>query len=325
MDQFLADLPGRLEAVAWAAAGFAAAVAIFFVVYRVLAAFAGQVVARAEAAPMLGESDLEADERAVRRAERHRRLQTLSAFVLRLVRWGAYVTIVIMAIATFAPGIWDRLGGLGVGFGAAVGAALGFGAQQLVRDYLNGALILGENPYSVGDVVSIAGVRGTVEDVNLRRTVIRDMDGTLHSVPNGEVQVASNFTRGFARVNERIVVAYGTDIGRATVIINDVGEALTADPAWSSRLVAAPRVLRVEPVADPGIPILVSATVRPGAQWEVAGELRARIIEAFAAAGVELATGRKLVLAQRGGSGQAGAAVPLPEDTPGATGDAEFT
>lgn len=325
MDQFLADLPGRLEAVAWAAAGFVAAVAIFFVGYRVLAAFAGQVVARAAAAPMLGESDLEADERSVRRAERHRRLQTLAAFVLRLVRWGAYVTLVILAIGIFAPGVWDRLGGLGVGFGAAVGAALGFGAQQLVRDYLNGALILGENPYSVGDVVSIAGVRGTVEDVNLRRTVIRDMDGTLHSVPNGEVQVASNFTRGFARVNERIVVAYGTEIGRATDIINEVGAALAADPAWSSRVVAAPRVLRVEPVADPGIPILVSATVRPGAQWEVAGELRARIIEAFAGAGVELATGRKLVLADRGGAGQAGRASPPADEATAAGGDAEFT
>lgn len=325
MDQFLADLPGRLEALAWAAAGFAAVIAIVFVVYRILAAFAGQVVARAAAAPMPGESDLETDERSVRRAERHRRLLTLSAFVLRLVRWGVYATLVILAIGIFAPGIWDRIGGLGVGFGAAVGAAIGFGAQQLVRDYLNGALILGENPYSVGDVVAIAGVRGTVEDVNLRRTVIRDMDGTLHSVPNGEVQVASNFTRGFARVNERIVVAYGTDIARATTLINEVGETLAADRAWSSRLVAAPRVLRVEPVADPGIPILVSATVRPGAQWEVAGELRRRIIEAFATAGVELATGRKLVLADRGGAGQAGPAGAFADEAPGATGDAEFT
>lgn len=130
MERFLADLPDRLTALAGAAAGFALAVVIVFIVYRVLAAVANQLVTRAASAPMPGESDLEPDERTVRRAERHRRLRTLSAFVLRLVRWGAYATLVILALAIFTPGIWDRIGGLGVGFGAAVGAAIGFGRNS---------------------------------------------------------------------------------------------------------------------------------------------------------------------------------------------------
>jgi small conductance mechanosensitive channel len=204
-----------------------------------------------------------------------------------------------------------------VALGAAFGAALGFGAQQLVRDYLNGILILGENPFSVGDVVAVAGIRGTVEEVGLRRTVVRDVDGAVHSVPNGEILVASNFTRTYARVNERFAVAPGTDIARATAVLGEVCEELGAADGWTSRFIEAPRVVRVDApsAADGGIPILVSATVRPGEQWEVAGELRRRALDALRVAEVVLATGRTFVVT----------APPVPAAAPSgdAGGDAE--
>lgn len=315
------DLIDRLGAYLLAWAGDVLLVAIVlgvvWLAYRVLAGVVRRFIARAAAAPMPGEAELDGEQRATRRAERSRRLDTVAGFGLRLVRWFAIAVVATVAISAFLPSVWAAIGGLGVGFGVAIGGAIGFGGQQLVRDYLNGMLILGENPYSVGDIVAIAGVRGTVEEVGLRRTVIRDMDGTVHSVPNGAIAVASNFTRRFARVNERFMVAYGTDIARATTVINGVGESFAADAAWAPRLIEPPAVLRVEPVVDPGIPILVSFAVRPGEQWAVAGEFRRRVLEAFAREDIRLATSQRV---------QVDTALPTPAADPDAAeSGAEYT
>jgi small-conductance mechanosensitive channel len=188
------DLTDRMGSFLLVSAGnvllVAIVVGVAWLAYRVLARVARTFVARAAAAPLPGEVELDAEQRAIRRAERSRRLETVVAAGLRLVRWFTITVIAIVVVSVFLPSVWAAIGGLGVGFGVAIGGAIGFGAQQLVRDYLNGMLILGENPYGVGDIVAIAGVRGTVEEVGLRRTVIRDADGTVHSVPNGEIQVA---------------------------------------------------------------------------------------------------------------------------------------
>ena len=256
------DLTDRLGTLLVTLGGDALVVAIVIVAawlaYRVFARVVRTFIARAAAAPLPGELELGAEQQATRRAERRRRLDTVATFGLRLVSWFAVAVIVIVVISVFLPSVWAAIGGLGVGFGVAIGGAIGFGAQQLVRDYLNGILILGENPYSVGDIVAIAGVRGSVEEIGLRRTVIRDNDGTVHSVPNGEIQVASNFTRRFARVDERFMVAYGTDIARATAVINAVGEALAGDQAWAPRLFETPdraarRSRRRSGHPDPGL------------------------------------------------------------------------
>jgi moderate conductance mechanosensitive channel len=315
------DLSDRLGTFFFVTAGNALVVVIVVVVawlaYRVLARVVRTFVARAASAPSPGEGELGAEQQAIRRAERSRRLETVAAFGLRLVRWFTVAVIASVVVAVFLPSAWNAIGGLGVGFGIAIGGAIGFGTQQLVRDYLNGMLILGENPYSVGDIVAIAGVRGTVEEVGLRRTVIRDMDGTVHSVPNGEILVASNFTRRFARVNERFMVAYSTDIARVTAVINAVGEAFAADPAWAPRLIDTPAVLRVDPVVDPGIPVLVSFAVRPGDQWAVGGEFRRRVLDAFVREGIRLATSQRL---------QVDGPLPIPvADTDGAESGAEYT
>ena len=315
------DLSDRLGSFLLVTAGNALVIVIVVVVawlaYRVLARVVRTFVARAAAVPSPGEGELGAEQQAIRRAERSRRLETVAAFGLRLVRWLAVAVIASVVVAVFLPSAWTAIGGLGVGFGIAIGGAIGFGTQQLVHDYLNGMLILGENPYSVGDIVAIAGVRGTVEEVGLRRTVIRDMDGTVHSVPNGEILVASNFTRRFARVNERFMVAYGTDITRVIAVINAVGEAFAADPAWAPRLIDTPAVLRVDPVVDPGIPVLVSFAVRPGDQWAVGGEFRRRVLDAFVREGIRLATSQRL---------QVDGPLPIPvADTDGAESGAEFT
>jgi small conductance mechanosensitive channel len=298
------DLLDRLVDLALVVAGRLLAVALIILALVVLYLVGIRVVRRvarhAAVAPLPGEAELPEEDRVVRVAIRRRRIDTLVLFAGRLARVVIGVLAGLAAAAIMVPELIVALGSLGVALGVAVGGAVGFGAQQLVRDYLNGILILGENPYSVGDVVAIAGARGTVEEVSLRRTVIRDIDGVVHSVPNGEIQVASNFTRTFARVNERFAVAAGTDIARATAVLDDVCAKLATADGWAPRFIEPPRVLRVDSAVagDPGIPILVTATVRPGDQWEVAGELRRRAIEALRRARVDLAAGRTYLVSR---------------------------
>ena len=118
-----------------------------------------------------------------------------------------------------------------------------------------------------------------------RRTKLRDRSGTLHIVANGEIRIASNFTRGFGGVNLDMPIAYDADIDRAMAIIGDVGAALAADPEWADRIIEAPAAVRVETLGDIGMTIKVLGKVRAGEQWAVSGELRRRLLAAFAAAG----------------------------------------
>ena len=132
-----------------------------------------------------------------------KRMDTLDNLAGSVIRAFILVIAVVMILDQLSFNVGPAIAGLGV-----IGIAVGFGAQSLVRDYFNGALILLENQFSVGDVVSLAGVSGEVEDFSLRRTTLRDLSGTVHTVPNGEIRVASNRTRVWARINEEVQVAY---------------------------------------------------------------------------------------------------------------------
>ncbi|MFC1981669.1 mechanosensitive ion channel domain-containing protein [Chloroflexota bacterium] len=173
------------------------------------------------------------------------------------------------------------------GFGIA-GIAVGFGAQYLIRDLITGVFILMENQYRVGDVAKVADIAGLVEQVNLRKTVLRDLDGIVHHVPNGEIKVASNYTRHFARVNLDISVAYGTDLDHAFNVMNRVCNELAADENWSGSIRTIPQVLRVNKFGDSGIDIKIIGDVKPLEQWKVTGELRKRIKKAFDEEGIEI-------------------------------------
>jgi small-conductance mechanosensitive channel len=208
---------------------------------------------------------------------------------------GGLVLIIagLTILRLFGIDIGPAVAGLGV-----VGIAVGLGAQTLVKDWLAGIFIVLENQYSQGDVVRIAGVDGVVEDFSLRRTTLRDLDGTVHSVPNGQITVASNMTRLWARVNLDIGVAYDTDIDRATAIIKRVGEELRADPEWAGRLLEAPAVVRVDALADSAVTLKVLGQVRAAEQWAVGGELRKRILAAFARDGIEIPYPHRVVVSR---------------------------
>jgi small conductance mechanosensitive channel len=157
-----------------------------------------------------------------------------------------------------------------------------------VKDALNGIFILSENQYAKGDIVTLAGVTGTVEDVSLRRTLLRDIDGVLYTIPNGTVVVAANFTRDFSKVRVAIPVAPTSDLAKVREVADEVGRALAADPEYAAVVLEAPKYLRVDSIdMMGGVSVQVNGTVVPGKQWEVAGVLRARLLEAFQREGVK--------------------------------------
>lgn len=211
--------------------------------------------------------------------------RTLQAFIVMIAG--------LMVLGRAGLDIGPAVAGLGV-----VGIAVGFGAQSLVKDYLNGALILIENQYGRGDVIRVAGVDGTVEDFTLRRTTLRDLDGVVHTIPNGEIRVASNLTRVWSRINQDVTVAYGTDIDRAIDVVDRVGVEMAGDPAWKRRVLEAPRVERVEALAEYGITLKILGTVRAADQWAAGGDFRKRLLAAFKANAIEIPRPQRVVLAR---------------------------
>ena len=222
--------------------------------------------------------------RALSPAEVQRRIDTVSALLVSLTRVLVVTIAVIMVLGKFNVDVGPAVAGLGI-----VGIAVGFGAQSLVKDFFNGVLILVENQFVKGDVVRVAGVSGVVEDFTLRRTTLRDGDGVVHSVPNGEIGVASNLTRVWAQINENISVVYGTSIDEATKVVDDVGAAMAHDPEWKDRVLEAPHVVRVEALGDYGVTLKVLGAVHAEERWAAPGEFRKRLLAAFQEHGIEIA------------------------------------
>lgn len=225
--------------------------------------------------------------------ELKKRMDTLEDLGARALQSFILVIAGLMVLGRIGLDIGPAVAGLGV-----IGIAVGFGAQTLVRDYLNGSLILVENQFSKGDVVRLAGVAGTVEDFNLRRTTLRDIDGVVHTIPNGEIKVASNLTRVWARINQDIVVAYGTDMDKAIGVVDLVGRGLADDPVWKRRILEAPRVERVEALGEYGVTLKILGSVRAPEQWAAAGEFRKRLLAALEANGIEIPRPQRVILSR---------------------------
>lgn len=215
--------------------------------------------------------------------EAAKRVKTLANVFVRT----GEIVLVVVGLLTVLPELGVNIGALLAGVGI-VGIAVGFGAQTLVRDTINGLFILIENQFGIGDIVAVAGVTGRVEEVNLRRTVLRDLDGTVHSVPNSEIRVASNYTREWSGVNMNVTVAYEADIDRVTEVIDAVGRELAAERAYKPLITQAPHVVRVDAFKDSGISLKVLGVTKPMRQWEVMGELRKRLKKAFDAEHIEM-------------------------------------
>jgi len=193
--------------------------------------------------------------------------------VLRAVIWMAAV---LMIVSELGVNIGPLLAGAGV-----IGLAIGFGAQYIIRDFCTGLFIILENQYRIGDYICIGDVCGDVEDINLRTTILRDPDGAVHHVPNGEIKIATNKTKGFARINLVIGVAYDTDIDKVKEIVNKVGQDMNKDSEWKDKILKAPEFVRVDNFGPTSVDIKIRGEVKPQEQWGVLGELRKRIKDAF--------------------------------------------
>jgi moderate conductance mechanosensitive channel len=261
----------------------AAAVLAILIVAAIIIRLAHIFVSGAVRAVFTRET-LEGTSRDLTAIEVKKRQDTIETLAVNVIRFFVIVVATLMILqAGFRLDVGPAIAGLGI-----AGIAIGLGTQNLVRDYLNGALILVENQYSKGDIVTVAGVSGRVEDFTLRRTTLRDTDGVVHSVPNGQIGVASNMTRGWARVNQDVQVVYGTDLGLAAEVIDGVGRALAADPEWASKVLEAPHFERISQIGERGITLKIRGTVRASEQWSVGGELLARLLQAFADRGIEM-------------------------------------
>jgi small conductance mechanosensitive channel len=205
--------------------------------------------------------------------------RTLSAAMFILVAAVAIVTVL---------GVWGVPLGPLIASLSVVGIAIGFGAQDLVKDVIAGVFVLVEDQYALGDVVRLAGVSGTVEEIRLRTTVLRDLDGSIHHVPNGEVRVATNLTHEYSRVVVDLSVAYEESVDRALEVIGEVAEGLAGDSEWSSAVVDDPQVLGVDALDDSGVVIRVLFTTDPDMRWNVKREFLRRVKNGLDEAGIEI-------------------------------------
>ena len=215
--------------------------------------------------------------------EMEKRINTLS----RVFAFTGTVIIALIASFMVLAELNINIAPLLAGFGV-IGVAVGFGAQYLIRDLIGGLFVIMEDQYNVGDVVKISGIAGIVEEINLRRTVLRDLDGIVHFIPNGESGVASNYTREWSRVNLDIEVGYGTDLDYAISVINRVCSEMAEEPYWKEAMIKTPEVLRVNELGSSGIEIKILGDTKTMRQWETMGEIRKRIKKSFDEEGIEI-------------------------------------
>lgn len=175
------------------------------------------------------------------------------------------------------------------------GIAIGFGAQYIIKDLITGFFIILENQYRIGDVVKFDAISGVVEDISLRMTTLRSVDGTVHHIPHGEVRTVSNLTKVFSRVVINVGVDYTSDIEKVSAVINKTGQILSEDPLWKEKIISPIAFVRVDEFADSSISIRIMGDTIPHAQWEVAGEFRRRLKVAFDAAGITIPLPQRVV------------------------------
>ena len=202
--------------------------------------------------------------------------------VLNVIVW---LVAIIMILAELGVSIAPILAGAGI-----LGIALGFGAQSMVKDFLAGLFIIIENQYRVGDVIALEDITGKVEKITLRKTILRDLDGKVHHIPNGSFARISNLTGDYSRAHMDISVAYKEDLDKVITLINKVGKEMTEVSPWKQDIVEPIQVLGTGPnnFGDSGIEIKVLGKTKPMKQWNVLREFRRRLKIAFDKEGVEI-------------------------------------
>lgn len=213
---------------------------------------------------------------------RAQQMRTLAGVVNSV---GAAV-IVFLALMQILPVVGINMGPLLASAGVA-GLAIGFGAQTLVKDVINGFFILIENQYDIGDVVKISNFTGKVEELTLRRTLLRDADGTLHIIPNSNITVVSNMTRDWVQVSMQVGVNYNEPSDKVIGLLKEIANGLRHDPQYADSFVAEPEVPGIDRISPGEATYLVLIKTQPGEQWATQRELRRRIKQQFEANNIQ--------------------------------------
>lgn len=204
------------------------------------------------------------------KADRDKRLRTIDSMVTAIVHLGIFVAAAFLIVAEINPGYTAAL----LASAGIATVAIGFGAQSLIKDFTTGIFIISENQYRVGDTVVIAGVSGVVEDVTVRTTLVRDIDGNIHFVPNGLIEVATNKTMGFNRINEEFVVPADTDMDTLGELVVKVGKELANLPEFEKKITQPPTLGNLKGYApNGGIIITIVGKTTAGDKWRVRSEL----------------------------------------------------
>ena len=219
-----------------------------------------------------------------------KRENTLIAILVNSERVLIWVVAGMMILSELGIAIGPLMAAAGV-----VGIAFGFGGQYLIKDLISGLFIIFENQYRVGDVIKVGAAGGMVEDITLRVTTIRDLDGTVHHIPHGEITTVSNMSKKFARINLNIGVAYDADLEKVISVVNTVGDELAEDSKWKDLILSKPQFLRVDNFGDSSVDIKILGETKPLKQWEVTGELRMRLKIAFDREGIEIPFPQRVV------------------------------
>lgn len=227
--------------------------------------------------------------------EREKRARTLAGLLRTLGTTLVVILAAMMALREIGLDITPLLAGAGV-----AGLAIGFGAQSLIRDVIAGFFILLEDQFHVGDVIQAAGVSGQVENITLRLTIVRDLQGRVHFVPNGEIKVVSNLTKEWSRAVLEIGVGYAEDVDRVIRILTEVGETLANDETYGKLILEPPQVLGVEALAESQVTIRMLAKTLPLKQWDVARELRRRVKNRFEKDGIQTPYPHRVVITRSG-------------------------
>ena len=214
--------------------------------------------------------------------KREKTLIGIFSGVLNIIVW---LVAVMMILPEFGIDIGPILAGAGI-----FGVALGFGAQYMVRDFLAGLFIILENQYRIGDVVCLDDTCGGVEDITLRKTVLRDLDGKVHHIPNGSFTKAANLTGDYSRAHMNISVAYKEDIDKVMQLINKVGNEMAEVSPWKEYIIKPIQVAGPGPdsFGESGVIIKVLGETKPLKQWDTLKEFRRRLKIAFDKQGVEI-------------------------------------
>ncbi len=223
------------------------------------------------------------DEDAGTVSEVEQRAQTLGQILWNTI----FVLVAVIAGTMIMRELGLDIGPIIAGMGL-VGLAVGFGAQSLVKDVISGFFILLENQFAVGDSIRVGDTSGTVERMTLRATFVRDVNGAVHVVPNGEIRVLANLTKDWARAVVDVGVEYGADLDRVMAVLEQVGQGLSKDEAMSRVLLGEPSAVGPLEFDDSAITMRLMVKTQPGGQWRVGRELRRRIKVAFEREGIAM-------------------------------------